>query len=71
MEIFKHYKSMICTILFIFMAGIEFAQDPTVIVENAYQGILGRKADMAWMREFRSKIIDQGWTENRYTIIYV
>jgi len=25
MEIFKHYKSMICTILFIFMAGIEFA----------------------------------------------
>jgi hypothetical protein len=63
MKIFKHHKSMICTLLFVFLAGIAFAQDPTVIVENAYQDILGRKADKAGMREFRSKIIDQGWTE--------
>ena len=63
MEIFKHHKSLFCAVLFVFISSTAFAQDPTTIVENAYQDVLGRKADKAGMREFRSKIIDQGWTE--------
>jgi hypothetical protein len=65
MRNFKQYKLLLCAVLFVFMAGFAFAQDPTAIVENAYQDILGRKADKAGMREFRSKIIDQGWTERQ------
>ena len=41
------------------------AQDPSAIVERAYEDILGRKADKAGMRNFRSKIIDDGWTEKQ------
>ena len=63
MEIFKHHKSLFCAVLFVFISSTAFAQDPTTIVENAYQDVLGRKADKAGIREFRSKIIDQGWTE--------
>jgi hypothetical protein len=63
MKNFKYRQSLICVVLFMFMAAIAFAQDPTTIVENAYQDILGRQADQAGLRNFRSKIIDQGWTE--------
>ncbi len=42
-----------------------FAQDPTAIVERAYEDVLGRKVDNAGMRMFRSKIIDEGWTEQQ------
>ncbi len=41
------------------------AQDPTAVVERAYEDILGRKADKAGMRMFRSKMIDDGWTEKQ------
>jgi uncharacterized protein DUF4214 len=63
MKISKYRQSLICAILFVFVATVAFAQDPTTVVENAYQDILGRKADQAGLRNFRSKIIDQGWTE--------
>ena len=64
MEYLKYCKLVACAVLFVFMTtGTGFAQDPTTIVENAYQDVLGRKADKAGMSEFRSKIIDQGWSE--------
>jgi hypothetical protein len=56
---------MICAVLLMFMATFAYAQDPTSIVENAYQDVLGRKADKAGMRIYRSKIIDEGWTESQ------
>jgi TorA maturation chaperone TorD len=36
---------------------------PEGIVRRAYQDILGRNPDAEGMRTYRSKIIDQGWTE--------
>ncbi len=63
MTIFKHCRSLFCVVLFVFIATVAFAQDPTIIVENAYQDIFGRQADREGLRTFRSKIIDQGWTE--------
>ncbi len=62
MKKYSCVKIFSCVVLFVCMAGFAFAQDPTIIVENAYQDILGRKADQAGLRDFRSKIIDQGWT---------
>lgn len=56
---------LLCLFLFFFGSTFAFAQDPTTIVENAYQDILGRKADQSGLRNFRSKIIDEGWTEDR------
>ena len=47
------------------MATFSGAQDPTTIVENAYQDVLGRKADTDGLRYFRSKIIDEGWSERQ------
>ncbi len=63
MKMLKYRRSMICAVLLMFMATFAYAQDPTTIVENAYQDVLGRKADKAGMRIYRSKIIDEGWTE--------
>lgn len=37
--------------------------DPTKIVRRAYQDILQREPDDSGLRSFRSRIIDQGWTE--------
>jgi hypothetical protein len=37
---------------------------PEAIVRRAYQDILGRNPDAEGMRTYRSKIIDQGWTES-------
>ena len=38
-------------------------QNPDAIVRRAYQDILGRDPDQAGLRQYRSKIIDDGWTE--------
>lgn len=38
-------------------------QNPEVIVRRAYQDILQRDPDQSGMRLYRSKIIDDGWTE--------
>jgi len=57
--------SLIGLVLFLSLATFVDAQNPTAIVENAYQDILGRKADPAGMRMFRSKIIDEGWTQQQ------
>ena len=51
--------------IFPVMSNQAFAQDPTAIVARAYEDILGRKVDKAGMRMFRSKIIDNGWTEEQ------
>ncbi len=56
--------SLFCLVT-LFAVPLAFAQDPTTIVENAYQDVLGRRADREGMRNFRSKIIDQGWTEGQ------
>lgn len=37
--------------------------DPTKIVRRAYQDILQREPDESGLRSFRSRMIDQGWTE--------
>ncbi|NCC61976.1 MAG: DUF4214 domain-containing protein [Verrucomicrobiae bacterium] len=39
-------------------------RDPTTIVEEAYEDILGRKPDKDGLRNYRSKIIDEGWSES-------
>ncbi len=39
------------------------AVNPTAIVRRAYEDILGREPDAAGMRSYRSRIVDQGWTE--------
>lgn len=39
------------------------SNDPEAIVRRAYQDILGREPDEAGMRTYRSKIIDNNWTE--------
>jgi len=57
--------SLVGLVLFLSLAAFTGAQDPTAIVENAYQDILGRKADPAGLHNFRSKIIDEGWTEKQ------
>jgi len=59
----NHYVLALTCLVSLFAATFAFAQDPTTIVENAYQDILGRRVDQEGMRNFRSKIIDQGWTE--------
>ncbi|HEB69640.1 MAG TPA: DUF4214 domain-containing protein [Desulfobulbus sp.] len=56
--------SLFCLVT-LFAVPLAFAQNPTTIVENAYQDVLGRRADQEGMRNFRSKIIDQGWTEGQ------
>lgn len=38
--------------------------DPDVIVRRAYQDILNREPDQQGLRLYRSRIIDDGWTEN-------
>ncbi len=54
-----------CLCLFVVVIVPVFAQDPTAVVERAYEDILGRRVDKAGMRIFRSKIIDEGWTEKQ------
>ena len=39
------------------------SQDPDRIVRRAYQDILDREPDQAGLRLYRSRIIDDGWTE--------
>jgi hypothetical protein len=41
------------------------AIDPDKIVRRAYQDILEREPDASGLREFRSRIIDRGWTEKQ------
>jgi hypothetical protein len=41
------------------------AQSPERIVRRAYQDILQREPDQAGMRQYRSRIIDDGWTEQQ------
>jgi hypothetical protein len=38
-------------------------RDPTTIVTEAYEDILGRKPDTDGLRAYRSHIIDDGWSE--------
>jgi hypothetical protein len=40
-------------------------QNPDVIVRRAYQDVLERDPDPAGLRAFRSRIIDDGWTEQQ------
>jgi hypothetical protein len=42
-----------------------YGQDPDRIVRRAYQDILERDPDPAGLREYRSRIIDDGWTEQQ------
>jgi Peptidase inhibitor family I36 len=39
--------------------------DPDRIVRRAYQDILGREPDQAGLRLYRSRMIDDGWTEKQ------
>lgn len=63
----KRYAGLFipCLVLFLAMTTPAVAKDPTVIVRQAYQDILGRQPDKEGLRTFRSKIIDQGWTERQ------
>jgi hypothetical protein len=38
-------------------------EDPDRIVRRAYEDILGRQPDSSGLRAYRSRIIDDGWTE--------
>lgn len=42
-----------------------FGQNPDVIVRRAYEDILERQPDPAGLRLYRSRIIDDGWTEQQ------
>jgi peptidase inhibitor family I36 len=39
------------------------SQDPDRIVRRAYEDVLDREPDQAGLRLYRSRIIDEGWTE--------
>jgi hypothetical protein len=39
------------------------SQDPDRIVRRAYEDVLGREPDQDGLRTYRSRIIDDGWTE--------
>ena len=41
------------------------SEDPERIVRRAYQDVLEREPDAAGMRTYRSRIIDDGWTESQ------
>jgi hypothetical protein len=41
----------------------EARPDPDVIIKRAYLDLLGREPDAAGLRDYRSLVIDQGWTE--------
>jgi hypothetical protein len=41
----------------------ERREDPAAIVKRAYLDLLAREPDEAGLRDYRSLIIDQGWTE--------
>jgi len=41
------------------------SEDPERIVRRAYQDVLEREPDSAGMRMYRSRIIDDGWTESQ------
>ncbi len=65
MRTFQYRLFSICLVVFLSTASLAIAQDPTTIVKNAYQDVLGRQPDSDGMRTFRSKIIDEGWTEQQ------
>ena len=43
--------------------GFGYNGDPDVIVRRAYQDVFNREPDQQGMRLYRSRIIDDGWTE--------
>jgi len=43
--------------------GYGAASDPERIVRRAYEDVLGREPDASGMRLYRSRIIDDGWSE--------
>ncbi|HBA82717.1 MAG TPA: hypothetical protein DCZ95_01365 [Verrucomicrobia bacterium] len=45
------------------LANVMAERDPTAIVTQAYEDILGRKPDKAGLSAYRSHIIDDGWSE--------
>src|SRR5262249_7479807 len=40
-------------------------QNPDQIVRRAYEDVLNREPDQAGLRQYRSRIIDDGWTEQQ------
>jgi len=44
--------------------GGGYTGDPDVIVRRAYQDVLDREPDQQGLRLYRSRIIDDGWTES-------
>jgi hypothetical protein len=46
-------------------SGIGRGQNPDAIVRRAYQDVLNREPDSDGMRTYRSRIIDDGWTEQQ------
>ncbi len=55
-------KRLLCVCVFLLSAPL-MAQSPEQVVNNAYEEVLGRKADDTGMREYRSKVIEKGWSE--------
>ena len=41
------------------------SEKATQVVTAAYQDLLGREPDAAGMRTWRTKLVDEGWTEER------
>jgi hypothetical protein len=46
-------------------SGVGRGQNPDAIVRRAYQDVLNRDPDPDGLREYRSRIIDDGWTEQQ------
>ncbi len=55
--------SAIAMVVLVLLAPAALARDPTTIVKEAYQDVLGRDPDPSGLRQFRSLIIDEGWSE--------
>lgn len=65
MRSFRMYAVLAVVVL---LASPVFAMDSnqaTKIIKNAYEDILGRQPDSSGLHEFRRKMVDEGWTEEK------
>jgi hypothetical protein len=54
---------MVAAMGFVFAGNAYADRDPTEIVKDAYEDVLGREPDKDGLRNYRSRIIDDGWSE--------
>lgn len=62
----KRLLGTLCVFGFLFHVPAHAnTEDATKIVTEAYQDVFGRKPDSQGLREYRSKVIEKGWTAER------